>query len=158
MKNMNRFFASIALGLFTLIGQSFTNPAFQTPIIIPAGLEVSLESGIDFSSEDVEIGHSVDFFVRNNVVVNNQVVIAAGSTASGEITRVTKADPRCQSCQTGCAAIQIVVKSVQAVDGSSIKLRSTPINIKANAPGAAAQLQIGHRFTAHTLANTRVNL
>ncbi|MBX2927385.1 MAG: hypothetical protein KF852_06070 [Saprospiraceae bacterium] len=158
MKNLNRFFAISALALVAVVGQSFTSKSSRLPIIVPAGLEVSLESGIDFNSEVVEPGHTVDFFVRNNVTVNNHVVISAGSTASGEITRVTKADPSCRSCENGCASIQIVVKSVQAVDGSNVKLRSTPINIKASRPGVPAQLNIGHRFSAYTLSNTRVSL
>ncbi|GEM_PF-1393532 len=160
MKNLNRFFVAAVLGLISAFGQSFTfeNSSTTLPIIIQAGTEVALESGIDFTSEEVEVGHPVDFFVRNNVTVNGKVVISAGTIATGEITRVEKAQQACRNCENKCASMQVIVKSVQAVDGQNIKLRATPINIKASKPGFPAELNIGQRVNASVLNNTTVQL
>lgn len=160
MQNFGRFAALAAFTFFAFAMQSFTTITAPQPpfIVIPASTPVSLEAQQGITSEDVEVGHQIDFVVRANVTINGTVVIAAGSIASGEVTQVTKAEKACETCQVGCAALQIVVKTVQAVDGSDVRLRSTPINIKAPRPNCPAQLQIGKTVSSTVLNNTKINL
>lgn len=163
MKNFGRL-AVIAAVTFTAFAlQSFTTqPVVSTTppdfIIIPASTSVSLESQQNYTSEDVEVGAQVDFIVRSNVTVNRVVVIAAGATASGEIKRVIKANKTCTTCTTGCAMLQIQVNSVEAVDGTTVRLRSTPINITASCPNCSAALPIGKTVSGTVLNATKIHL
>ncbi|MDZ7876185.1 MAG: hypothetical protein U5L45_00865 [Saprospiraceae bacterium] len=166
MKKMTNFarFAVIAALTFTAFAlQSFTTQCVVSPtppdfIIIPASTEVSLESQQNYTSEDVEVGAQVDFIVRSNVTVNRVVVIAAGATASGEVKRVIKANKSCTNCASGCAMLQIQVNSVEAVDGSTVRLRSIPINITAPNPTCAAVLSIGKTVGGTVLNATKIHL
>lgn len=164
MKNFTRFAAIAAVSFLAFALQSFTTqPVVSTPtppdfIIIPASTAVSLESQQTYTSEDVEVGAQVDFIVRSNVTVNRTVVIAAGAVASGEVKRVVKIQGPCTSCQRGCPMLQIQVNSVEAVDGSVVRLRSTPIDIKAACPDCPATLQIGKTVGGSVLNSTKINL
>lgn len=160
IQNFGRFaFLATVFCLVAIGTQSFTTLPVSSvpPIIIPASTSVSLEARETLTSEDVEVGQQIDFAVRNSVYVNNVEVIRAGAPASAVVKKVIKSDKSCTTCQTGCAHIQIVVESVQAVDGSEIRVRSTPLDIKAPRPDCPAQLSIGKTVTASTLSNTRIN-
>ena len=160
-KNQNFGHLSLSAILFCLVAfstQSFTTSTNELPpLIIPASTMVSLEARESLTSEDVEVGHQIEFAVRTSVFVNNVEVIRAGTPASGVVKKVVKADKSCTTCQSGCAHIQIVVESVQAVDGSEVRVRSTPLDIKAPCPNCSAQLSIGKTVSASVLSNTRIN-
>lgn len=160
IQNFGRF--ALLATVFCLVAmgtQSFTTLSKTgfPPIIIPASTSVSLEARETLTSEDIEVGQQIDFAVRNSVFVNNVEVIRAGAQASAVVKKVIKSEKACATCQVGCAHIQIVVESVQAVDGSDVRVRSTPLDIKAPRPDCPAQLSIGKTVTASVLSNTRIN-
>lgn len=157
MKNFGRFSILMMLLVLAAVAQSFTSKPTDF-IIIPANTTVSLESTESASSEDISEGHPVDFKVRANVTVNGVVVISAGAYAIGVVKKVIKHDKSCTNCQSGCAMIQIVVENVIAVNGSEVRLRSLPLEIKAPNPNCAAELRIGKTTTGQVLQNTKLQL
>ena len=162
MKKMNNFGQkSLLATLFVIVAfatQSFTI-AFQGFITIPASTPVSLEAMETITSEDLESGHQVDFRVRTDVTVNNVVVIKAGAIASAMVKKVTKADKSCTTCpKRGCAHLQIMVETVQAIDGTDVRIRSTPLDIKGCCESCPAQLTIGKTISASVASNTKINL
>ena len=63
---------------------------YMAYVILPAGTLVTLELNQEVSSEEVEVGHSLEFTVRNDVKVNGKVLIRAGSVAEGRVSKVDK--------------------------------------------------------------------
>jgi hypothetical protein len=163
MKNFARIVAVATFSFLTFALQSFTTQPVvsATPpdfIIIPASTAVSLAAHQTYTSEDVEVGAQVDFTVRADVMVNRTVVIKAGAIASGEVTRVIKADKTCTTCVKGCPMMQIELKNVQSVGGIDVNLRSTPMIIKAPCETCPAVLDISKTVSARVLNNTRIEL
>lgn len=150
MKNsMINFFAFV---IFT-----FATFAATAQVTLRAGTVVSLSLNEEISSDEIQIGNSLDFLVRSNVVVNGQVVIASGSIAEGWVKKVTK------GCDGRCANITITVENVQTVDGQRIYLRSIPHKVTANCCSEcdnypnAATLHIGTNLSARVLNDADIN-
>lgn len=144
----------LTLVIFTFVSMTV---AAQNFVTLQAGTVVSLTLNDEVSSDEVQVGNTLDFFVRSNVVVNGQVVIASGSIAEGWVKKVTK------GCDGRCANITITVENVQTVDGQRIYLRSIPFKIKAdccnecnNYPNAAT-LNIGANLSARVLNDVDIN-
>jgi len=131
-------------------------------IILPASTAVSLRLTEAISSEEVEIGNTVYLQVYKNVVVRNQVVISAGSFAEGRISKIKKAYNNCGECtssQNQCSMIEILVETVQAVDGSSVNLNAIPYRLKGQCDGMGSTLaDIGAKISARVLDNTTIYL
>ncbi|MCB9264983.1 MAG: hypothetical protein H6558_08160 [Lewinellaceae bacterium] len=123
--------AAIALMSFTA-APSESGPASM--LTLRAGTPISLTLNQTVSSRDVQIGNIVEFMVRSNVTVNGQVVIAAGSIAEGMVTNVVN-PCRDNDCRAKCAKLEIVVETVQAVDGQRVFLRSIPLTVKGECCG-----------------------
>ncbi len=162
MKNFGQKFMAVALLAITaFVAQSFTSvpePNYGF-IILPASTPISFEAMETISSEELESGHDVDFRVRKDVTVNNIVVIKAGSIATGMVKKVVKADKSCTTCPPkGCAHLQIMVETVQAIDGTDVRVRSTPLDIKGCCENCPAQLTIGKTISAAVASNTKINL
>lgn len=118
-------------------------------VILPAGTSVSLELNQEVSSEEVEVGHSLEFTVRNDVRVNGKVLIRAGSVAEGRVTKVDKFLDACSACDDSCSKVTVTVESVMTVDGQSALLNSTPLTKRGGCAGVGpATLEIGTRITA----------
>jgi hypothetical protein len=64
-------------------------PASQ-PTTIPAGTRIRVQLGQTLSTQDSQIGESFSATVADPVVVNGQVVLPAGASASGTVTDVKK--------------------------------------------------------------------
>ncbi len=131
----------------------------QDLLLLKAATPVSLQLNQQLSSEEVEIGHAVEFLVRSDVVVNGKVVISAGSIAEGWVKDVKK---MCQMRNCGsdwCAKLVITVESVQAVDGQRVFLRSIPHTIKGQCccGGGPAIANIGTVLRANVLNNVKIN-
>ena len=156
------FFRSLLAAAFVFAGASlFAVPAqlqtsnfeLQTSedqmITLTAGtaVNVSLNEAID--AESVSVSNSLDFFVRSNVTVNGQVVIAAGATATGWVKNVKR------NANGKSYEITITVENAQAVDGQMINLRSIPHII--NAAPNSAQANIGANISARVLNDTKIN-
>jgi hypothetical protein len=169
MKKMTNIRLNLAaIAVLIIIGfttQSFTtSPSTEgcpTPpqfVTLVANTPIQLEVAQDYTSEDLEEGHQVDFTVREAVTVDGIEVIHAGALATGKVTRLVKSEKACTTCQSGCAMMQIIVEYVQAVDESRVRIRSTVLNIKAARPDVPAQLKLGKTVSAQTQSHSRIKL
>jgi len=87
------------------------------------GTTVALITNTTLTPEQFKVGDAVELSVVSDVVVNGEVVIKAGAGAKGEIT-VSK-----ERSYIGIAAkIGLAVKSVQAVDGTTIPLSGSKLS------------------------------
>lgn len=145
------------INFFALVILTFSTFAANAQVTLRAGTVVSLSLNEEISSDEIQIGNSLDFLVRSNVVVNGQVVIASGSIAEGWVKKVTK------GCDGRCANITITVENVQTVDGQRIYLRSIPHKVTANCCSEcdnfpnAATLYIGTNLSARVLNDVDIN-
>lgn len=89
-------------------------------IIIPAGTPIVLKNRQTINSSAITIGSTVSFIVVNNVLVNDKIVVKAGSIADAQISYSKKKN------YAGIGG-EVVVSdfSVHAVDGAYIPLRAT---------------------------------
>lgn len=95
----------------------FANTSLAIPpipeeiILLIAGKVVSPQLNEEVSIEEVQIGNSLDFLVRSNVVVNEKVVICSTTIAEGWVKKKTT------SCEGYYSIITIIVENVRIVDG-----------------------------------------
>lgn len=108
---------------------SLSNDNLQLMTILRAGTVVSLTTNEEIQFDEVQVGNTLDFFVRSNVVVNGSIVIASGAIAEGWVKNITT------SCGGHCSKITITAESVQTVDGQRIFVRSIPYIIEKDCCG-----------------------
>lgn len=152
-------FNLVAFAAFLLTAAtSFAAPPVDMLVTLRSGTVVSLTLNEEISTDEVYVGNSIDFTVRSNVTVNGQVLIAAGTIAEGQVTKVKRA------CNGQCPEITIVVDNVQAVDGQRIFLRSRPHILKAKCCNKCghdddepATLQIGTNLSANVLNDVDID-
>jgi hypothetical protein len=100
------------------------NPQDSKPagvqIVVPDGTEFDVETTEEISSKTAAEGDPLSFKVVEDVKVNGQVVIAAGTLVKGVISNAKKAGMMGKGGQLG-----IRVESTTAVDGQKVKLRSS---------------------------------
>jgi hypothetical protein len=121
-----------------------------TKITLRAGTTVSFKLNEEVNSEDFYVNNALRFKVAVNVTVNGKVVIATNAYAEGTITKVKKA------ANGEVAELQIVLESVQAVDGTRIDLDPSPHIVRANQLLTPATANIGSLLRAHVLNDTQV--
>jgi hypothetical protein len=109
--------------LVMLMLVAFANMSFRVSpygeVVLNAGTLVPLETIGVITSQGLTAGQTIDFKVRADVKVGEKVVIAAGSIAKAQVTRVN--EPKAIGKQ---GVVELQVKSVQSVDGKSINLSS----------------------------------
>ena len=119
----NRFFEVCARFLIMVSCVYYFVPLVayaRESVTIPAGTIVSLRTIDELHPRNLNVGDRVVLKVVSDVRVLGKVVIAAGASARGEITAAKK------SGMAGInARIGFSVKSVQAVDGTTISLYGT---------------------------------
>ena len=112
----------------------------------------------EVSSEEVEIGNTIEFTVRSNVTVNGKVLIAAGAIAEGWVKDVIKT---CEGCNAKdqCAKLVLVVQNVQAVDGQRVNLRSLPYTVKGKCccGGGPAVAKFGSVLSSRVLNDIKID-
>lgn len=86
-------------------------------IMLNAGTNIPLETVSTIQSDLVSVGQTIDFRVRYDVKVDGKVVIAAGSTAKGQVLRAQKAKGLGKE-----GFVEIQIKSVTAADGQEVFL------------------------------------
>ena len=148
----------IATSLMSFSAAPYEN-CEATMVTLRAGTPVSLSLNQTVSSHNVQIGNTVEFIVRSNVTVNGQVVIAAGSIAEGMVKNVTH-PCRDNRCKEKCAMLEIVVETVQAVDGQRVFLRSIPFTVKGECCGKCnepAIANIGTPLSARVQNDITIN-
>lgn len=148
----NFFFSAIAIAatLFTSNAAAAHAPQ-MTPTILRAGTQVFLELSEEFDATEISVGNAINFTVRRDVTVNGRVVIAAGSSATGTIRKVTKA------CNGKCSKITFTVESAQAVDGQTIPLDGKPHVLEAPCCDGEAKANIGTLLTASVRNDRTIN-
>jgi len=94
----------------------------QEAVKVPSGTVVTLRTMTPLTPEQLNVGDLVILAVVSDVVVDGKVVIKAGAEARGEITSSKSRN------MIGIAArIGLSVRSVTAVDGSTIPLFGTKL-------------------------------
>jgi hypothetical protein len=119
-------------------------------IILPAGTRVTLILNQETGANDFSVGNAIEFKVKGDVRVNGKVAIPDGARATGVITKVKK------SCEGKCSEITFTADEVQAIDGSSVALNSTPHIVKVPCCDGDAQANIGTLVRATTLDEEKI--
>jgi hypothetical protein len=113
----------VKMPLVLLMFVAFANMSFRMKnngeVILSAGTAVPLEAIGTISSDGLSAGQTVDFKVRSDVKVGDKVVIAAGSIAKAQVTRVK--EPKALGKE---GFVELQIKSVQTVDGKTVNLSS----------------------------------
>lgn len=120
---------TLALSLTLIFLTQATLPAFAltrqeskpaTEVVLPDGTEFEVETTEEISSKTAAEGDPLSFKVAEDVKVNGQVVITAGTLVKGVISNAKKAGMMGKGGQLG-----IRVESTTTVDGQKLKLRSS---------------------------------
>lgn len=118
-------------------------PAGAQAALVPAGTEMIVELDRTLSAQDNRQGDAFTATVTNDVVVNGEVVVPEGSTVTGRITGVTRA----QSV-TDQGAIRLAFESIE-VNGVTHAFSAdiTDVNVSAvegaRGSGAAERAAVG---------------
>ena len=149
----------IACSVFTFMNVALaSNPGEDQLVTLRAGTPISLQLNEEVSSENLEIGNTVEFTVRTNVTINGKVLIATGTIAEGYVKSVRKT---CEGndCLGNCAEIIITVESVQAVDGTRVFLNGRPHKMKGKCccGGGAAIVNYGTTLRALVLNDINID-
>jgi hypothetical protein len=105
----------MALAMLTM---SFTMP--NGTVVLKAGTVIPMELVNTITSKTARSGQLVDFRVTSDVKVDGKTVVAAGSIAQGQIVRAKK-----NGLLGAEGELEIAVKSIKAVDGTSVYLSSS---------------------------------
>jgi hypothetical protein len=133
---------AINLGGSSLYAAKRYNPARFSAIRIPGGTPVVLELNQYVDSDHAFYKDQIHFRVKYNVMVDDKVVVAAGSIGYGHIMQLKK---RKGVGRPGY--VEIKVDRVTAVDGSQIILSSRPLMAEGeNREALALGLGIGTCF------------
>ena len=119
---MRRFAALAAAGTL-LVSLAGLAPALgDTPVLVPAGTPVLLRFDTPVDSATTRQGTAVQFEVASDVVVARAIVLRAGTSADGVVTRVS------QPGLFGRGA-RVLIGSIEttAVDGRPLQL--SPVNV-----------------------------
>lgn len=97
-------------------------PKNYEKILLKSGTLIALESAQEINSGNVIAGQSIDFFVRNDIRVDDKVVVRKGTVAKGLVQRVQKAKGIGKE-----GYVEIEIRSLTAVDGSDIMLTGAKV-------------------------------
>lgn len=117
LSSANRRAVALSLSCYWLTCALGPSVALAAPVEIPNGMPVELSFLTTLSPESAVVGETVILHVTTDVTVQGAVVIAQGATAQAEIVTSEK-----QGSIGKPAEIQVILRSVQAVDGTSIPL------------------------------------
>ena len=115
----------------------------NTPVQVPAGKSILVTLMEDLSSEEKERdGTTIRFTFNEDLVVDNRIIIRKGAAVTGKIVDVVPSNRKKK------ALIGFVIQRVEAVDGTTIKLKSDRFRLFADAPGKAVSYHSGQTFEA----------
>lgn len=112
--------AVLAVALAVVIQLAPAAVAVAEEVRVPAGLTVVLAFEDAVSPETAQVGQRVFLRVQEDVVVDDAVVISNGALATGEVSQSVK-----KGAVGKAAAIGVIVRTVEAVDGTSIPISGT---------------------------------
>lgn len=104
---MKKSFQLFAVVLSAILSLAFT----ADTIILSRGTAISVETLNEEKGENLNVGYTVDFRVRDEVRVNNFVLVVNNAQAEGEVIRADYDE------------VLIEVRTVKAVDGKLINTR-----------------------------------
>lgn len=107
-------------------------PAAYSRVLLHAGTPVELETIMPVDGKFLNVGQTIEFRVKYDVVVNRRVVIAAGSPARGIITRLDK--PKMMG-KGGYMEIQ--PQYVNTVDNQMLPISASPLRLEGKKNGWA---------------------
>jgi len=115
----------------------------QTPAEVPAGKSILVTLQEDLSSEEKERdGTFIRLTCNEDVVADNRIIIRKGATVTGKIVDCVPSNSRKK------ALIGFAIYRVEAVDGSTVKLKSKRFRLFADVPGKAVSYRSGETFEA----------
>ncbi len=116
----------------------------HSPVEVPAGKSIRVTLMEDISSEEIERdGTVIRFTCNEDVVAGNRVIIRKGAVVTGKIVdAIPSSNSRRKSL------IGFVIQRVEAVDGSSVKLRSERFQSYSEVPGKPVSYRSGQTFEA----------
>lgn len=124
-KKREVLFKSIIVGTIAAMIGSLSLPYIavaSAQVQVSAGTPVNVATNAVITPETVNMGDTVDLSVTSDVVVDGKVVIKAGAKARGEVIQSKNRN------YIGIPAkIGIAVRSVQAVDGTTIMLSGSKV-------------------------------
>ena len=113
-------FVLLAPSTLPALAAAHMAPTPGTEVVLPDGTEFEVETTEEISSKTAAEGDPLTFKVVEDVKVNGQTVIAAGTLVKGVISNAKKAGMMGKGGQLG-----IRVESTTTVDGQKLKLRSS---------------------------------
>lgn len=165
------YFKSIAVFMsFAMLTMSFTMPP-SNKVVLKAGTPIPMILQSTITSDNAKSGQIVQFMVLSDIIVDGQIVIRGGSTVEGQISKVKK-----NGLLGTPGELSVVVRSVQAVDGTMIYLNNASLYDEGDnklavsivitlfcifgflIKGGEAELPYGTQITATVLSNTEINL
>ncbi len=117
--------------------------AEQPPVKVPAGQTILVTLMEDISSEEKERdGTLIRLTCNEDVVAENRVIIRKGAVVTGKIVDCVPSNSRKK------ALIGFVVIRVEAVDGSTVKLKSKRFRLFSDVAGKPISYRSGQTFEA----------
>ncbi len=115
----------------------------QTPAEVPAGKSILVTLQEDITSEEKERdGTFIRLTCNEDVVVDNRIIIRKGAAVTGKIVDCVPANNRKK------ALIGFAIYRVEAVDGSTVRLKSKRFRLYADVPGKPVSYRSGETFEA----------
>lgn len=163
------FKSCVLLMAIAMLTMSFTTPG--EVVILKAGTIIPLELVSTLNGNNVQSGQMVDFRVLNDIKVDGKTVISAGSIAKGQITRAKK-----NALMGSAGELTVAVKSVRAVDGTTVYLSSNILSDEGNnklaisivlticclfgflIKGGKAEIPAGAQIEGTVISNVEINL
>lgn len=114
---MKRNLSTLSRLAIVLLATQILTPtvAIAASLTIPVGMPITLSFNEAVTPSTTQVGSIVHLSVLRDVLVNDQVVISAGSPATAEVTRSEKPGSIGKP-----ASISLEARSVQAVDGTMV--------------------------------------
>ncbi|MFC1760163.1 hypothetical protein ACFLZD_01420 [Candidatus Neomarinimicrobiota bacterium] len=165
-----RIITNVSKILLILFIFQFTGPVIADTVKLTSGTPIQLSLFHTINGKTSRIGKRVTFRLLNDINVDGNVVVSAGTKAFGEVVEIVK-----PGFFGKPGTLSIDVKSIQAVDGSDVQL-SGMLNATGKSravlsiiltifflvgffiPGTDASLQKGAVLDAVTIGNIDLEL
>jgi len=95
-------------------------PALQAPFVVPAGQKFIMQLETDLHTRTTHKGDRITFKTAAEILVDNQLVVAGGSTIRGTVTKCKRA-----GLLFGDAEINLKIDELILPDGTALPLRAT---------------------------------
>ncbi len=164
-----RIITNVSKILLILFISQFTSPVIADTVKITSGTPIQLSLFHTINGKTAKIGKRVTFKLMNDVNIDGNKVISAGTKAFGEVVEIGK-----PGLFGKPGTLSISVKSIQAVDGTEVQLSGTIDAIGKSRlvlaiiltlwifgfliPGGTASLQKGTMINATTIGNVDLEL